>query len=125
MTNRKEPVERRKHKRFQVGYGAFVILKSYDNKMARIVDINTDGLSFTYHPTVEESVMPTELDILVADSALHLYGIPCKTISNFADYENPFADISRRRCGVEFEELTHGEIFLLEHIIKNHTIGEA
>ena len=125
MTNGKETVERRKHKRFQVGYGAFVILRSYDNKVGRIVDINTDGLTFSYHPTAEESVMPTELDIFVADSALHLYGIPCKTISNFADRENPFAYISTRRCGVKFGELAPNEIFLLEHLIKNHTMSEA
>ena len=122
MTDKKEPVERRKHERLQIQHGAFVILKSYDNKVGRIVDISPDGLTFIYHTSSEGSAMATELDIFVAGSPIHMYKIPCRTISDFEIDSDIHRSIIKRRCGVQFGTLNQGQIFQLDYLMQHNTI---
>lgn len=48
MYTRKELVERRKHKRFQVPFGAFAVLGPHSTKVGRIMDISMGGLTFRH-----------------------------------------------------------------------------
>jgi hypothetical protein len=122
MTRTKEPVERRKHERLQIQHGAFVILKSYDNKVGRIADISPDGLTFTYHTSGDGSVMATQLDIFVAGSPVHMYTIPCRTISDFEIDSDIHRSMITRRCGVQFGTLNQGQIFQLDYLVQHNTI---
>jgi hypothetical protein len=125
MTSSREIVERRKHERLQIQHGAFVILKSYDNKVGQIADISPDGLTFIYHTSGKGSVMATQLDIFVAGSPVHMNKIPCRTISEFEIDSDIHRSIIKRRCGLQFEELTPDQKFELESFIQNHTLGEV
>jgi hypothetical protein len=122
MTNSREIVERRKHKRFQIQHGAFVILKSYDNKVGQIADISPDGLTFIYHTTGEGSATATELDIFVAGSPIHMNKIPCRTISDVEIDSDIYHSLIKRRCGMQFGTLNQGQIFQLDYLMQHNTI---
>ena len=126
MTRTKEPVERRKHERLNIQNGAFVILPSHEKKVGPIVDISPDGLTFTYHTSGDGSVMATQLDIFVAGSPVHMYTIPCKTISDFEIIDKTFIGPKEmRRCGIQFGDLPKNQISQLEDFIQNFTSVEG
>lgn len=121
MTNTEVRVERRKHKRFRVRDGVFVILKPSDTGAGRLVNISLDGLMLEYITTKEPSVEPTELEIFVTNSIFRLYGLPCKSVWDLPVYKHPTTSIQKRRCGVQFGELSAQQISQLEYFIHNHT----
>ena len=125
MTNSREIVERRKHKRLHIQNGAFVILPSHEKKAGRIVDISPDGLTFTYHTSGDGSVMATQLDIFVAGSPIHMNKIPCRTISDFEIDSDIYRSLIKRRCGMQFGMLEKDQMFQLNDLIQHHTGGEG
>jgi hypothetical protein len=122
MTDTKEPVERRKRERCQIQHGAFVILKSCDNKVGRIVDISLDGLTFIYDPSGEGSATATQLDIFVAGSPIHMNKIPCRTISDVEIDSDIYRSLIKRRCGMQFGTLRQDQIFQLNYLVQHNTI---
>ncbi len=125
MTNRKELVERRKHKRFRVPRNVFVAARPHYNIVGRLTDIGMDGLSFRYMNSGEPSNKSFELDIFLADGHFYLENVPCETISDLETYESPFGSVTTRQCAVQFGGLKSHQKAQLEYLIKNHTIGEA
>jgi len=125
MASSQELVERRKHKRFWVRGGAFVILKPSDIGSGRLIDISMGGLSFDYHTSQALPIEATELDIFLTDSPVRVSDVPCRSIWDLKTYESPPASLYRRQCGVLFGELTPVQKRQLEYFIENHTIGEV
>ena len=125
MTNTKARVEQRKHKRFGVQDGAFVILRPTDTGVGRLIDISMGGLTFDYVTRKVPSIEATELDIFLTDSDFRLYEFPCQSVWDLIIYEIPTAALHKRRCGVQFGELTQSQVFQLEHFIQNYTTGPA
>jgi hypothetical protein len=126
MISGKNPIERRKHKRFKVQYGAFAVFQSNVKKLGQIIDISRGGLAFRYLANGERFKGSDELDILLADNYFHLEKIPFRTISDFGiASEIPYNSITTRRCGVRFGELGQGQISRIEYFIHNYTIAEA
>jgi hypothetical protein len=115
--------EHRKRKRFQVPTGTYIALRPDYIKVGQIIDISVDGLAFDYvgHDK-KSSTESRELDILMLDSAFHLYKIPCRIISDLKTYQSPPGfTISMRRCGVQFGGLTAYQSGRLKYFIKKHT----
>lgn len=125
MTSGKVQVERRKHKRFRVQDGAFVVPKMSDGGAGRFKEISMNGLRFEYAVSQEQSIEVTELGIYVSYSGFRLYGIPCKPIWDFVTYEVPATSLQIRQCGMEFGELTPQQESQLEYFIQNHTISKV
>jgi hypothetical protein len=125
MTERKVQVERRKHKRFRVEDGAFVALRPSDHGVGRLIDISMGGLTFDYVTMQPPSVKATELDIFVTNSSFRLFEIPCQSVWDLNTYDIPTTPIHKRRCGVEFGDLTSRQILQIENFIENHTVGEV
>jgi hypothetical protein len=125
MINSEEQAERRQCKRFQVEDGAYIILKPFDGRVGRILDISIDGLTFDYVSGEQPSNMPNELDITMANGTCRLRNVPCKIISDFETEYVHLVPLSIRRCGVQFGDLTPDQISQLEYFIHNHTVGEA
>jgi hypothetical protein len=121
MTDTKEPVERRKHKRFKVLSDAFVILKPSDTVAGRIIDISMDGLTFEYFAGKGQAIQPTELEIIAVSRTFRLTNIPCQAIRDLVTYDSPLTTIKGKRCGVQFGELTEAEKSRLGYFIENHT----
>jgi hypothetical protein len=103
--------KRRKHKRYQIQDGGFVMLRNPFKILGQIVDINAIGLSFSY--SFSEIVAPEsfELDMVFIDSGFYLFRVPFDTV-----YDH---QISReiRRCGVLFRKLTEKQLFVIGSFI--------
>lgn len=131
MTNNKEIVEGRKHKRFRVQDGAFAVAGMPPHPRCippgQIVDVSRGGLAFQYVAGEEEGSNGSfELVILVANNNFHSDKVPFETISDFEiANEVPFSSITMRRRGVQFGKLTDKQISQLDYFIRNHAIGEV
>ncbi len=83
------------------------------------------GLTFDYVTRKAPSIEATELDIFLTDSDFRLYEFPCQSVWDLITYEIPTIALHKRRCGVQFGELTQSQIFQLEDFIQNYTTGPA
>ena len=124
MLNVKVQPDRRQYQRFQVQDGAYLRLRHSDTGLGRLIDISMRGLAFYYVGTKPPSFKATELEIFVTDGGFRLHGIPCHSIWDLALYEIPTTSLQKRRCGVQFGELTESQIAQLEYFIQNYTTGE-
>ncbi len=125
MSKTKVIVERRKDRRFLAHDGVFVTLKPSDTHMGRVIDINMYGLAFEYVNGEDSPVHPNELEIFVSDSAFRLNKVPCQIIYELTVYESPLSSGNKKRCGVEFGELTPKQTSQLSDFIEHHTTGEV
>jgi hypothetical protein len=123
MKNGEERVERRKHKRFRVQEGAYVIFQPYT--VGRLIDIGMDGLTFEYVSIKQPSKMESELVIAMTNNAFSLRNVPCKILSDFKVEDVSSNLLSIRQCRVQFRDLTQHQISKLGDFIHNHTVGEA
>jgi hypothetical protein len=125
MSNKKKLVDRRKHKRFRVEDGAFVELRPSDSGVWQLIDISMGGLTFDYITMQPPSVKATELDIFLTNSAFRLFEIPCNSVWDSTTYDFRTTPLHKRRCGVEFRDLTSHQRLQIEHLIENHVVGEV
>jgi hypothetical protein len=72
------------------------------------------GLAFDYLTGKAPSIEATNLEVFLTDSLFRL-----------AIYEMEHCTLHKRRCGVQFGELTENQVSQLEHFIENFTTGEA
>lgn len=80
MTKNEVSVERRRHKRYQVQDGAFVILRPSDAGACKLVNISTGGLAFDYLADEAPSIEPTQVEVFLTDSLFRMYEMPCQSI---------------------------------------------
>jgi hypothetical protein len=123
MKNGEERVERRKHKRFRVQEGAYVIFRP--RTVGPLIDISMDGLTFEYVSIKQPSKMESELVIAMTNNAFSLRNVPCKILSDFKVEGVSSNLLSIRQCRVQFRDLTQHQISKLGDFIHNHTVGEA
>ena len=121
MGSIKEPVERRKHKRFEVPIGAFVVLGPHSTMVGRIIDISMGGLTFRHVDKEEPSGGLYELDVF-HENDFCLKHVPCENVSDLETYESPFGSFIIRESAVQFRDLTPRQMSQLEYFIHNHTI---
>ncbi len=120
MTNTKERVERRKHKRFKVENGAFVGLGPRYDKVGRIIDISMGGLAFRCFGSREAN--GSCLAVFFTETNFHLDEVQIKTISDCEIADKP---ITARRCSVQFRSLTEKQRSQIEFFIKNYATDET
>jgi c-di-GMP-binding flagellar brake protein YcgR len=126
MTDGKELVERRRHKRFQVpSFSAYAVLRRHwlpSPIMGDIIDISLGGLSFRYVASEKSSYRSSGIDILLTDGSFCLNKIRVNTISDFEiTNEVPFSSITMRRRGVQFGEMTDDHKSALRYFIQSYT----
>jgi hypothetical protein len=120
-------VERRKHKRFEAREGGIVLLTPPwpdTSVVGYISHISKGGVEFHYYGDEKLPDTPLQLQIL-ANGVSHVLHIPFKAVWDFPILNESPAARRIRGCGVQFRELTHDQMFLLDYFIENHTIGEA
>ncbi len=128
MANSNKPVERRKHKRFQVQPGRVAVLTPrwpHSTIVGDILDISERGLALRYVADEAPSNRSSDLTIVSAKPNFHLGKLPFKTISDFEIAKAPFSSMAPRRLSLQFGELTQDQTARLEHFITTHTIGES
>jgi hypothetical protein len=133
MIPKKEIVDQRKHKRYGVPTGSFVVLGSHGSIIGQIIDISLGGVAFRYM----NSRQPRDesyLDIFLTEGDLSLGKVPFKTISdceipNTVLYKVvdpiPIGYKAMKRVSVQFAQLTSHQISRLENLIRSHTTGEV
>jgi hypothetical protein len=125
MLSARAKVDRRKYSRFRVQDGAYVILKPSDIGVGRLLDISIAGLTFDYVTGRPPGLDATQLDIFLVDPAIHIHDLPCHLVWDLKIYEIPTTYLHKRRCGVQFGQLTPEQTFQIEHLIKHHTTSNA
>ncbi len=122
MPNKTGFIERRKHKRFNVKKGAFVVLSSDYNKMEQIKDIGGGGLSFLYYGAGEKSNGSTEVDILSTVDDFYLKKLRVRIVSDLAQgNKDSSSSISMRQVSMRFEKLRPKQKFLLNYFLEKYT----
>ncbi len=122
MTNSKGFIERRKHKRFNVKKGAFVVLSSDYKKMEQIKDIGWGGLSFLYYGAGEKSNGSIEVEILSTVDDFYLKKLRVRIVSDLAQgNKDSSSSISMRQVSMRFEKLMPKQKFLLNYFLKKYT----
>jgi hypothetical protein len=125
MTNRKEPVDRRKHERFGVPIGIYVSFRSRGARLGEVINISQGGLAFRYMGGKEPSDGPDKLNIFLEEGGFHLNDVPFRTVTDFGTYQVPFTSVTMRQSGVQFGELTRHQMSQLEGLIQKHTTVKA
>ena len=118
--------ERRKDKRFKVKDPVFAILYSSPTRTAQIVDISRGGLALHYVRNEEGSNVIDRLDIFKSDFSFYMDNIKAKTVSDI-EVVGEKSDGSKeiRRCGLQFEDLSQGQISQLESFMQNMCLIEG
>jgi hypothetical protein len=125
MTDKKELVERRKYERFQIRQGTYVALAPPYGKVGPVIDISRGGLSFRYVDG-KETTNELYLHIFLTEANFYLEKVPIKTILDFKiPDKSASSSITMRRCGLQFEDLTHDQASQLKFFVENYSMGEA
>jgi len=129
----KETKEHRRHERYQVPEGSFVTLGPSNSILGQILDISMGGLAFRYMNSRSEAPRhESYLDIYLTEGDLCLAAVPVKAVSDFETYDTvtckadgplPVSCRGMRRCGVQFGEMTEGQMSQLASCIQSQTIG--
>ena len=116
-----QDVERRCHERFNSKDRAFAILQPGVTTVGRIIDISKGGLSFWYPDGKQPSAVATAVDIYF-DTSRYFGNLPCKIVYDIAiPGKSPVDLVQKRRRGVQFVELTAGQLSKLEYFLRNNT----
>ena len=100
MTNR------RQHERYRIQGRAFVYYETHAPKIAEITDISADGIAFSYVGSAERVNQPLSLQMILLDSTRFMEALHCKTISDCPIDSGADDRLSKRRCSVQFTDLT-------------------
>lgn len=141
--------ERRAHQRYTLKKGAFAMLharssrlenisgmsmgeigmaviKSKPIKLGEIKNVSRSGLSFHYAAGRKQSRSARKIDIVLAENAICLKGLNCKTIADTeVDEGRPYAPIKTKQQQIQFLDLTSRQKAMLEHLIQSHADDSA
>jgi len=125
----KEVVEQRRHARFRVPVlSAYVMLPRPGPRspiVGNIVDIGMGGVSFCYITRDERPYSSSHLHILLPDRSFLLDSMPVRTVSSDFQLEHQTpVNISTRRCGVTFGDLTDDQKWDLTYFIRTLTTAD-
>ncbi|RZB36014.1 MAG: hypothetical protein SRB2_02612, partial [Desulfobacteraceae bacterium Eth-SRB2] len=106
MKNKKEFIERRKHKRFKVKGGAFAVSTTDCKNLGQIKDISKGGLAFQFIENGEPAKGSIEIEIFSPAGDFYLKKLPVKTVLDF-EVDNSVSSDSKpmRQWGMQFGEL--------------------
>ena len=120
------PIERRKHKRFKVKGDIFAVLGKNSQAMGRIVDISKGGLAFNHNGGKVEPAEMSELSLLFADRiSMDISRTSLKfrsrIVSDNETVKNGNSNQTKRRCAVQFDDLTWYQNSSLDNLISHQT----
>lgn len=118
-------IERRKYKRLAPKHQAFAALRPEFKSVGRIKDISKGGLAFEYlsQDDGQHEFPRSEIDLFTSKGDFYIEKIPCKIVydNEIKQYKGSLPKISRRkRCAVQFSELSKKKIVLLEFFLSNY-----
>jgi hypothetical protein len=121
-------VEKRKFKRFKSKEGAFAAFIRPDDlmNMGQIQDISMGGLCVRYLSTNANNKGCSAIKIFGSKyRSIHLDRVQCRIVYDLEVPEGPWEQISTRRSGVEFENLSVEQLSMLQEFIHHFGLGET
>lgn len=116
--------DRRSSDRYRVKDEAFVVSDSNLCDRFNIIDISKSGLAFKYHCQKDKMDDLEGLSIISGDEHVIMDNIAFKTVSDIVIHEDSdFLDVTIRRRGIQFDNLTNSQAEKLDDFIKNYTVG--
>ena len=117
--------ERRREKRIMLRDGAaYTVIRPPANNIGGVIDISLSGLAFSYFSIDGKIQKPDRIDIL-CNGDLALENIPCETVNEFAiPNEQPFSQITMRRCCLKFGVLSPEHIEQIKDMIRNYGVAD-
>ncbi len=112
--------EKRRFKRFKGKEGAFAafIRPNEFIDMGQIQDISMGGLCVRYLSTKEDNQGCSHIKIFGSnDRFIHLDKVQCRIVYDDEVPEGSWEQISTRRCGVEFENMSVKHLSILQDFI--------
>jgi c-di-GMP-binding flagellar brake protein YcgR len=118
------PIERRKHRRFQVKDNAFTVINSDPVKVVPIIDIGMGGLGIYLDDGARWLDTSSKLEIMVADCSFYLEKLPFQIVANVRAFPDNTANLmDGRRYGIKFGNLRPAQKAQLKYFIRNYTEG--
>ncbi len=114
--------DRRRGDRFKVKEDIFVVSSSRPEKRHTLLDISKSGMSFKYYSIRNQIVENGKYSIMTSDKRFVLENIPCKTVSDIVlNNSRDLTDVSVRRRGIQFRDLTSSQSESLGYFLENYT----
>jgi len=120
--------EKRKFKRFKGKEGAFAAFIKPNElvNMGQIQDISMGGLCVRYLATNESDSKRSAIKIFgTNDRFIHVDRVQCRIVYDHEVPEGSWEQISTRRCGVEFENLSAKHMSLIQEFIDSFAFEET
>lgn len=115
-------IERRLHKRYKVKDETFAFL---GEETGTIVDISKGGLSFHFAVFEKEPVIPSHLDIFIAQPHFYLPKIPVILVSEVQTVPASIFSVLRiKRLSLKFGSLSSDQHARIEDFMACNTIAE-
>jgi hypothetical protein len=121
----REPMEaeRRQYRRFLADNLAFVVFRPGFNRWGKIKDISDNGLAIEYITSEPSEENSSTIDIFTSKDHFYLPKVPCHVVYDTKIFElYPIARgcSQKRRCGVQFGELTETQRNQIHFFLNNH-----
>ena len=105
----------------------FAILRPRFKKLIRVVNMSRSGLACEYlvHKKMNKAYTEPKIDVLLFNDKFHRPVIPCKVVYEIKMLRNGYGfnnGMERRRCGLQFNELTEGQREQIELFMKDHVV---
>lgn len=123
--------EQRQHERFEPQGLAFVVFRPEFCKIGPINNISKSGLGFNYlHPADKDSPASESshiIDIVTSNNFFHLSNIHCSLVydTDNDDQLTLMYDLTKKRCGLKFDQLTKEQEEQINFFLKNHIVGNV
>jgi hypothetical protein len=125
MEKNKDFSERRLHERFNVESLVIGILTSDEPELiGSVIDISLGGVKFSYNKQTKAPASYQSIDLIADDCCME--EIPCKNTWEDKIETYSFSKLTDlKQCGIQFENLTPDQIFLLRSFINRCTSSDA
>jgi signal transduction histidine kinase len=118
--------ERRVDNRYAMKEDIFVVSASKPEKKHSMLDISRSGMSFKYYSIKNQIVENGKYSIMTSDRRFVLDDIPCRTVSDIVmNHSRDLTDVTVRRRGIQFKELTNSQHESLDYFLENYTRAAA
>ena len=127
-SDRRTGIERRKDRRLLTKDPTFVTLwtehtKEFAEKDGQLLDISKGGIALRCTATPEESKDYSLLEIFQPGYDNNIDNIPFKLISDIEMIsDSALSELTLRRYGVQFDQLTSKQTAMLDYFLLNHTV---
>ena len=114
--------DRRMEERFATNEDIFVVSNSKPEKKHSLLNISRSGMAFKYYSIKNQMVENGKYSIMTSDKRFVLENILCKTVSDTVlNHSNDLMDVSVRRRGIQFKDLTLSQYESLGYLLNNYT----